>query len=150
MRGDDPFASGGAHLAKASRHDYLFAWRRFLGFLTIHEPTALGLPPSERLTADRVRALRAHLAETNAPRSVAGIIGALYHAARLMMPERDWSWLKAAKKRLDRDVPAFRPSGPIITSMQLLDHRRGVDGGEQTKTRHSGQQARCHPVIVTG
>ena len=119
MRGDDPFAAG-VHLAKASRHDYLFAWRRFLGFLTIHEPTALGLPPSERLTADRVRALRAHLAETNAPRSVAGIIGALYHAARLMMPERDWSWLKAAKKRLDRDVPAFRASGPIITSMQLL------------------------------
>ena len=119
MRGDDPFAAG-VHLAKASRHDYLFAWRRFLGFLTIHEPTALELPPSERLTADRVRALRAHLAETNAPRSVAGIVGALYHAARLMMPERDWSWLKAAKKRLDRDVPAFRASGPIITSMQLL------------------------------
>ena len=42
MRGDDPFATG-VHLAKASRHDYLFAWRRFLGFLTIHEPTALGL-----------------------------------------------------------------------------------------------------------
>ena len=132
MSRDDPFAAG-AHLAKASRHDYLFAWRRFLSFLDTHEPTALELHPSERLSCDRVRAFRAHLAETNAPRSVAGIIGALYHAARLMMAERDWSWLRAAKKRLDRDVPAFRASGPIITSIQLLDI--GEELMEESKPR---------------
>ena len=52
-----PFAdAAGARLAKASQHDYLFAWRRFLGFLAIHEPTALELAPAERLTIDRVRA----------------------------------------------------------------------------------------------
>jgi hypothetical protein len=46
---DDPFADGaGARLAKASRHDYLFAWRRFLGFLAINEPTALEIAPTER------------------------------------------------------------------------------------------------------
>ncbi len=79
MRDDDPFATG-AHLAEASKHAYLFAWRRFLGFLAIHEPTALELVPCERLTPDRVRALRAHLAETNTPRSVAACVDALYHA----------------------------------------------------------------------
>ena len=67
-----PFAeAAGARLAKASQHRYLFAWRRFLGFLAIHEPTALEVAPTERLTIERVRAFVAHLAETNTPRSVA-------------------------------------------------------------------------------
>jgi hypothetical protein len=125
MSRDDPFAPG-AHLAKASRHNYLVAWRRFLSFLDTHEPTALELHPSERLSSDRIRAFRAHLAETNAPRSVAGTVGALYHAARLMMAERVWSWLRAAKKRLDRDVPSCRPSGRVITSLQLLEVGEGL------------------------
>src|SRR6516164_1757614 len=73
MRTDDPFATG-AHLAKASKHDYLFACRRFLGFLAHQEPQALELAPAERLNADRIKAFRAHLAETNTPRSVAVII----------------------------------------------------------------------------
>ena len=56
---DDPFAdAAGARLAKASQHNYLFAWRRFLGFLAIHEPTALELAPAERLTIERVRSFR--------------------------------------------------------------------------------------------
>ena len=33
-------------LAKASQHNYLFAWRRLLGFLAIHEPAALEVAPA--------------------------------------------------------------------------------------------------------
>ena len=122
MDGDDPFAdAAGARLADASQHTYLFAWRRFLGFLAIHEPTALELAPSERLTIERVRLFVSHLAETNVPRSVANQVHALYLAARLMMPERDWTWLKAVKARLYAAAPAHAPTGPVITSVQLLD-----------------------------
>lgn len=106
MHNGDPFADApGANLAKASRYKYLFAYRRFLGFLAINEPTALDIAPSERLTIERVRALVAHLAETNAPQSVAIQISALYLAARVMMPERDWSWLKVVKARLYTAAP---------------------------------------------
>ena len=78
MDSDDPFAdAAGAPLSKASQHTYLFAWRRFLGFLAIHEPTALEIAPSERLTIERVRLFVARLGETNIPRSVAGQVGAL-------------------------------------------------------------------------
>jgi integrase/recombinase XerD len=119
---DDPFAdAAGARLAKASQHDYLFAWRRSLGFLAIHEPTALDVTPAERLTIERVRPFVAHLAETNIPRSVAVQVDAVYKAARVMMPERDWTWLKAVKARLFRAAPASAPTGPVITSLQLLD-----------------------------
>jgi integrase/recombinase XerD len=119
---DDPFAdAAGARLANASRHNYLFAWLRFLGFLAIHEPTALDVAPAERLTIERVRPFVAHLAETNIPRSVAARVDALYQAARVMMPERDWTWLKTVKARLYRAAPASGPTGPVITSLQLLD-----------------------------
>src|SRR5471030_55318 len=96
---DDPFAEA-ARLAKASQERCMWAWRRFLGFLAIHEPTALEIAPNERLTTERVRALVSHLAETNAPRSVVSLVDSLYLGARVMMPEHDWSWLKAIKARL--------------------------------------------------
>ena len=119
---DDPFAeAAGGRLAKATQHSYLFAWRRFLGFLSINEPTALEVAPSARVTPDRIRKFVTHLAETNTPRSVANAMNMVYLAARMMMPERDWSWLKDVKTRLYSAAPAHAPAGPIITSVGLLD-----------------------------
>ena len=42
-------------------------------------------------------------------------------ARRLEVPEREWTWLKAVKARLYRAAPASAPTGPVITSLQLLD-----------------------------
>jgi len=112
MSSDDPFScGGGARLSKATRHSYLFGWRRILGFLAMHEPEALELAPDERLTPDRIRALVAHLAETNTPRSVASVVHAVYLAARMMMPEGDWTWLKSIKTRLQAAVPVSSATG---------------------------------------
>jgi hypothetical protein len=122
MANDDPFAdAAGARLSKASRHNYLFAWRRFLGFLAICEPTALELAPSERLNIGRIRVFVAHLAETNSPRSVACQVHMLYLATRMMMPKRDWTWLRAIRTRLSAAAPKHAPKGPVITSPQLLE-----------------------------
>src|SRR5262249_50054547 len=122
MASDDPFAdAAGRRLAKATQHNWLFAWRRFLGFLAIYEPEALDIAPAERLTIARVRAFVAHLAETNAARSVASGVHSLYLVARVMMPERDWIWLKTVKTRLYRAAPASGPIGPVITSLRLLE-----------------------------
>jgi integrase/recombinase XerD len=122
MGSDDPFAAAaGARLAKSTQNNYLFVWRRFLGFLAIHEPTALGIAPTERLTLQRIRSFAAHLAETNTPRSVAAQVDTLYNAARVMTPEGDWKWLKAVKRRLQAGAPAHSKGGPVITSLQLLE-----------------------------
>lgn len=118
---DDPFAeASGARLAKASKERCMWAWRRFLGFLAIHEPAALEIAPNERVTIERIRPFVRHLAQTNAPNSVASVVEALYTAARAMMPDRDWNWLKATKARLHAAVPAHSPAKPVITSEQLL------------------------------
>jgi hypothetical protein len=48
-------------------------------------------------------------------------IDALYGAAKIMMPEIDWSWLRTAKTRLYAAAGPKGPSGPVITSVQLVD-----------------------------
>jgi integrase len=119
VRQDDPFAE--VRLAKASKERCMWAWRRFLGFLANNEPGALKIPPAERLTIERVKLFVAHLAETNAPNSVASVVEALYTAARAMMTDDDWNWLKAIKSRLQSAAPAKSSAGPVITSVQLLE-----------------------------
>src|SRR5258706_13014509 len=117
----DPFSeAAGARLAVRSKHQYLFAWRRFLGFVLIKDRSALALPPAERLTKELVRAFADHLAETNIPRSVAIQVDALYKAARIMLPEHDLAWLKSIKARLHSAAPLQRAGGPVITSLQIL------------------------------
>jgi len=117
----DPFSdAAGARLAVRSKHQYLFAWRRFLGFLQIKDRSALALPPAERLSKERVRAFANHLAETNIPRSVAIQVDALYKAARIMLPEHNLAWLKSLKARLHSAAPVQHASGPPITSLQIL------------------------------
>jgi hypothetical protein len=97
----DPFSdAAGAQLAKTTLHRLLMGWRRFLGFLAMTEATALEIAPAERLTIERVRRFADHLAETNTPHSIASQVDALYGAARIMLPERDWSWLRTVKARL--------------------------------------------------
>jgi integrase/recombinase XerD len=119
--GTDPFSEAtGTRLAVTSKKQYLFAWRRFLGFLSIEDQSALGLSASERLTKARIRSFSDHLATTNIPRSVAIQMDALYKAARIMMPGLDLSWLKSMKTRLHSAAPLKRASGPLVTSVQVL------------------------------
>jgi integrase len=115
---DDPFAE---RPAKATQDHCMWSWRRFLGFLANNDPAALEEPPAERLTIARAKLLARHLSETNAPNSVASLIEALYTAARVVMPDHDWDWLKAIKARLHAATLAHSPTGPVITSVQLLE-----------------------------
>lgn len=119
--GTAPFGdAAGARLSQASEKKYLYGWRRFLGFIQISAPSALHLPLDQRLTAERIKAFAQHLAETNTPRSVFIQVEALYTAARLMLPERDLDWLKSMKARLQVAAPAQGQTGPVVTSLQIL------------------------------
>src|SRR5215813_4921196 len=104
-----------------SRRQYQYGWRRFLGFLTLDEPAALAIAPAERLTKERVKRFVDHLKESNTPRSVAIQVDMLYKAARIMLPKLNLNWLKTIKARLYVTAPAQGASGPVITSVQLLE-----------------------------
>jgi len=119
---DNPFDdAAGARLAKTTLHTRLMGWRRFLGFLAKSEPDVLNIDPRERLTLRRVQQVTKHLAETNTPYSVACQIDALYGAARTMIPGADWSWLRRTKARLFALAPPRGATGPVITSVQLVE-----------------------------
>jgi integrase/recombinase XerD len=46
---------------------------------------------------------------------------AFYGAARAMMPEQDWTWLRRVKARLYSAAGRKSPKGPVINSVQLVD-----------------------------
>jgi integrase len=119
---DDPFADGpGGRLAKTTLHKYWMGWRRFLGFLSITEPDALEKTPAERVTVERVRRFVEHLKQTNTPHSVAIQIDSFYGAARTLMSNKDWTWLRNIKTRLYAAAPRGDTVRPVITSVQLVN-----------------------------
>jgi len=118
---DDLFSPGaGARLSRASLRRYFMGWRRFLGFLAIHEPEGLDIAPADRLCPERIKTFAKHLAETCSPRVVASAVEAAYHAARVMMPDTRLGWLKEMKTRLYRAAPPKSQVRPAITSLRLL------------------------------
>ena len=94
----------------------------------------MGLSASERLTKARIRSFADHLAKTHIPRSVAIQMDALYKAARIMMPALDLSWLKLMKARLHSAAPLKRASGPLVTSVQVLQVGQGLMDDHDPKT----------------
>jgi integrase/recombinase XerD len=119
---NDPFDDGpDGRLAKTTLHKYWMGWRRFLGFLTITEPDVLQKKPFERLTPEQARRFVEHLSETNTAHSVAIQIDSLYGAARTLMPDKDWIWLRNMKTRLYAVAPRGNTARPVITSVQLVD-----------------------------
>jgi integrase len=118
---DDLFADApGARLADKTLHSRLMAWRRFLGFLKLHHRDIFALPAEARLTVDVARLYAKHIAETNTPYSTACQVDALYSAARTMLPNMGWLWLRQMKARLFAAAPRTA-KGPVITSVQLID-----------------------------
>jgi integrase len=116
----------GAHLSPASKDQYLYGWRRYLGFLSINRPETLERPLEERLAPSLVKQFVEHLRTTNTERSTAIQIDAMYKAARIMMPGLDLSWLRSIKARLYAFAPITRAHGPTFTSVEVLKRATSV------------------------
>ena len=120
----DPFdddAGPGGHLRPRTQGAIVFAYRRWLGWLTVDQPETLMLDPPDRVTRERIRSYASALAATMGPIAVAMHIARLYDAIRYMAPERDWIWLKEIKTRLTGNAkPAPRRALPF-DSMALQD-----------------------------
>ena len=124
----DETTGRGAHLAEGTRKLILTAYRRWLGFLRTYYLADLLMPPADRITPDRARALIEHLGGEIRQTSVANVVDNLCYAARLIAPERDWQWLAALKGRLaaraqpedrfDRLVPPWQT---LDLGMELMD-----------------------------
>jgi integrase/recombinase XerD len=124
----DDTAGPGAHLREGTRKMIGTAYRRWLGFITEHDPEALLESPADRITLDRVRRFVHHLESETKSTSVAIAIDNLCYAARLIAPERDWEWLASIKRRLvalakpeDRFSHLVAPSQTLDFAIELMD-----------------------------
>jgi integrase/recombinase XerD len=136
----DETAGPGAHLAEGTRRMIRTAYRRWLGFLTDHDPGALRELPAARMTPDRLCAFVEHLNAEVRATTVAHVVDNLHYAARLIAPNRDWSRLASLDARLaaraepqdrfDRLVPGWQTLNLGIELMETASalpsngHRR--------------------------
>jgi integrase/recombinase XerD len=117
----DGNAGPGAHLAKGTRKLIQTAYRRWLGFLRTYFPADLLMPPADRITPDRVRALIEHLGVEIRQTSVVNVVDNLRYAARLIAPERDWQWLATVKRRLAAHAYAEDRFDSLVPPWLTLD-----------------------------
>ena len=141
----DETGGPGAHLAQGTREAIKTAYRRWLGFLSSHNPGDLSMPPAERITPGRVRTFIEHLSATTKRNSVVIVVGHLYGAAGLIAPTADWGWLRSVKSRLacrarpedrfDRLVP---PGQTLDFGIELMDAALTlpIDGHKQREIQY--------------
>lgn len=111
----------GSHLKLRTVVSIHYSYRRWLGWLAAFDPTALVLATADRITPERVKEYVSQLQLTQNSVSVAAGVGHLYAAARYMCPERDWTWLKGIKRRLEAIAVPYPPKAIPFTSQRLVD-----------------------------
>ena len=123
-RSDDLFDDTGplSHVSSATKQALIYAYRRWLGFLTTHHQHLLTEPPCERVTSATVEAYGRHLQQTCNPHTIADQINKLHCCIGLFGPQRDWGWFTRLCARLRRTA-GRRPSRDLIfvTSAQTFD-----------------------------
>ena len=81
----------------------------------------LSLAPSERVTEARVRAYLDHLRPGLTRRGLWNYLKHLYDALRLMIPQRDWSWLRTVVTRIERDLVPASKHAAVVSAERLVD-----------------------------
>ena len=113
--------ANGYHLRPATKSSITFAYRRWLGWIVAYHPNRLSIAPAERPDLNLLREYVLHLSETNSECSVATQVRLLHDALRYMSPDKDWSWLRSLKARLERAVPKRGRRPMLINSQRLVD-----------------------------
>ena len=92
-------------------------WLQWLDRQDLLDPTS---PPGDRITPDRVRAYLTDLARNNATQTVFNRLVHLLVAARVMDPNRDWSWLNRMTGPIQARHRPARPKRPRLVAISKL------------------------------
>jgi integrase/recombinase XerD len=109
----------GAHLADSTRRVWRESYARFLGFISIHRPELICLPPAARIDRSFVADYVAWLRKSCSDVSVAINLDHLRGALKLVCPGVDWSWLLSITKRIAAAAPRRHPKYHLVTSDRL-------------------------------
>jgi integrase len=110
----------GAHwrtTTQRQRQRHYGYWLRFCEIAEIECP--IGGSIADRATPETLAAYIDHLSTKISINAVATYVAAFSWAIRAMCPDRDWSWLMALVKRLERQI-----TGPVVDKRPVLRDAR--------------------------
>lgn len=146
----DETAGCGVHLSEGTKTFVEMVYRRWLGFITARHPGDLDIEPGKRLTRERIEQFVTDLEPTYRSTSILATIGGLHHAARLIEPDCDWTWLKAIVRglsaraepidRFDRLVPPWQT---FDLGLELMDSAPTF-----TRTDHRARELRYRDGLI--
>lgn len=144
---DDPFGDLGAlaHLRASSKAALIKNYGRWLEWLWQADPPALGQPPEQRATPERLEAWISSLDHVVPPTLRTFVCGAL----RVLMaaaPERDWRLQNNTMIRLHRRAKMFnsdRKTGRVLSSSALFDTGRDLMGPKADEANTPLKAALC-------
>jgi site-specific recombinase XerD len=98
------------------------SYGRWLQWLHYHGQLTPTSSPGDRITADRVRAYLTDLERHNATQTVINRLVHLSVAARVMDPNRDWSWIRRLARPIQARHRPARPKRPrFVATSELFD-----------------------------
>ena len=113
----------GADWAPLSRRKISKGYARWLGWLETHQLLDPEATPATRITPERMQDYVADLRLVNAPYTVLARVQELYHAIRVMAPERDWAWLRRIEARVRHGAVSVRDKRRrVVPSETLLSY----------------------------
>src|SRR5262249_29859427 len=98
---------------------YTRSYARFLGFISLHSPRLLSLPPEARIDRAMVAQYVAWRRNFCGESMVVIDLHHLRGALKLICPGTDWSWLLAITKRIAAAAPRKPPKHNLVTSDHL-------------------------------
>jgi len=158
----DAFAEGdlfdgrgaGTHLSDRSRRTIRQGYARWLAFLARYDAALLDLSPADRVGDVSVRAFIDDLTHRCAPVTVWNDVKTLYDALRLMVPDKDWSWLRHVKARLERKLPR-RSTRPVVDSaclvelgLQLMERAKAAGPADDRETLRQYRDGLCIALLA--
>jgi integrase/recombinase XerD len=119
----------GFHWKEATRQKYRKGYGRWLTFLITTHQFDAAVPPTDRITPERVTAYMEQLRQDIAPWTVWGRVAELLAVAKAFAPDHDWSWLRRIVRYLETNSqdsknkqPRLRPAAEIAAwAYQRMD-----------------------------
>jgi len=142
LRPGDLLEDGGSRAdhAPSSNQKVVKGYSCWLGWLAHGGLLDVEEPPASRISPARVGAYLELLQESNSTGSIINRLEDLYTAARIMEPDRNWSWIRAIVARLNaRHIPTSRKRDRIVRTGELFD--LGRDLMRRSGSRPAGRKA---------
>jgi integrase len=133
-----------AHLAEPTRLTLLYAYARFLAFLSAHDASLLARTPAERLDHKIIEAYVRWQPVSSGDATILFYLRKLRLTLRYICPREDWSWLMAITNRIAARVKQKPEKHHLVTSETL--YALGIKLMDRAVTNAAKKMSMAHAL----